>query len=184
MKTNRYLALGLLLCLSGASVAAEDDSGMLNSAMTDPDFLMTAASSDEFERQSGQIAVERGQRDDVRTLGQRLIEDHTKSTQALAAAAEAAGLPMPAPVLHPGLERKLDELTSVPPELFDHLFLQIQAETHVDARALMRTCVEVCDAEPLRQTAAKILPVIRHHLAHTLELQRSIDENPTHNTGE
>ncbi|MFL6620971.1 MAG: DUF4142 domain-containing protein [Povalibacter sp.] len=173
-------ATALMLCAPFAFAQStdptqSDTSAQLNTAMTDTDFLNTAASSDEFERQSGQIAVQRGQREDVRTLGQQLITDHTQSTAQLTAAASAAGLPPPTPVLHPGLQRKLAELTNAPAEVFDQIFLQIQAEAHADARGLMRTCIDTCDAEPLRTTADQILPVIRMHLAHTIGLQRSFE---------
>jgi putative membrane protein len=150
-----------------------------NSAMTDVDFLMTAAGSDEFERQSGAIAQQRGQREDVKALGERLIVDHTRSTEMLTAAAQAAGLAPPTPVLHPGLQRKLQELQSVPAERFDQVFLQMQAEAHVDARQLMRTCIEVCDAEPLRTTAGEVVVVVQAHLSHTLHMQREFGQPAT-----
>jgi putative membrane protein len=180
----KSLAAMAALCIPSALIdvatAADTSSpAEMNSAMTDQDFLMTAAASDEFERRSGEIAQRRGQREEVREFGQQLIEDHTRSTQMLTAAAQAAGLAAPAPVLHPGLQRKLQELESVPAELFDQVFLQTQAEAHVDARQLMRTCIEVCDAEPLRATAGEIVSVIQMHLSHTLHAQREFQEEST-----
>jgi putative membrane protein len=162
-----------------ATAADASDTTEMNSAMTDQDFLMTAAASDEFERRSGEIAQRRGQREEVRAFGQQLIEDHTRSTEMLTAAGQAAGLPAPAPVLHPGLQRKLQELEGVAAELFDQVFLQTQAEAHVDARQLMRTCIHVCNAEPLRDTAGEIVSVIQMHLSHTLHAQREFQEGST-----
>lgn len=160
---------------AGAPAEQPPAAPQLNSAMTDVDFLNTAAASDEFERRSGRIAVERGQREDVRTMGRRLIEDHTRSTELLTAAAQAAGLPAPAPTLHPGLQRKLQELEAVPAEIFDQVWLQQQAVAHVDARQLMKTCLQVCDAEPLRDAASRIVIVVQQHLSHVLHIQREFE---------
>jgi putative membrane protein len=160
---------------SSGTQAAEESTPELNTAMTDMDFLMTAAGSDEYERQAGAIAQQRGQHEEVQALGGRLIEDHTRSTEMLAAAATAAGLSAPSPVLHPGLQRKLQELQNIPAELFDQVFLQQQAEAHVDARQLMRTCIEACDAEQLRSAAGEVVEVVQAHLSHTLHLQRELE---------
>jgi putative membrane protein len=144
-----------------------------NTAMTGLDFTLSAASSDEYERQSGQIATQRGQREQVRALGQQLIVDHTQTTVQLTQAATEAGLPPPVPKLHPGLQRKLQLLRDIPAELFDREFLQQQAEAHVDALELMRTYARVGQEAPLRAVAAAAAPIIRGHLDHTLGLQRS-----------
>jgi putative membrane protein len=182
MRTHSVLIAAVTaLCMpasqafAGAPAEPPAPAPELNSAMTDVDFLVTAASSDEFERRSGAIAVQRGQHESVRSMGQRLIEDHTRSTEMLTAAAQAAGLPPPTPVLHPGLQRKLQELETVPAEIFDQVWLQTQAEAHVDARQLMKTCTQVCDAEPLRDTAAEVVVVVQRHLSHVLRIQREFD---------
>lgn len=184
MRTHaKVLAAVAALCtpaaLIGAAPAAEPEPAELNSAMTDQDFLLTAAASDEFERRSGEIAQQRGQREEVRSFGRQLVVDHTRSTEMLMAAAKEAELPAPTPVLHPGLQRKLQELESAPAEFFDQVFLQIQAEAHADARQLMRTCIEICDAEPLRDTADDIVAVIQRHLSHTLHSQREFGDPST-----
>lgn len=169
----------LALTFAGQAAEEEASSAEINTAMSDADFLATAAGSDEYERRAGQIADRRGQHEEVRALGKQLIEDHTRSTQMLTQAASAAGLPAPAPVLHPGLERKLQELESAPAQVFDQVFLQQQAEAHVDARQLMRTCIETCDAEQLRSAADEIVEVIQRHLSHTLNLQRELEPSST-----
>jgi putative membrane protein len=162
----------------GATAAEDSDGVELNTAMTDLDFLATAAASDEYERRAGQIAQQRGQQEEVRSLGAQLIADHTASTERFTEAASEAGLAPPSPQLHPGLQRKLQELESAPAAQFDQIFLQQQAEAHVDARQLMTTCIEVCDAEPLRDAAGEVIKVVQAHLSHTLHLQREL-EPPT-----
>lgn len=170
------IAMGVALQADGQSEPPADE---LNTAMTDADFLLTAAGSDEYERRAGQIAQQRGQHEELRTLGGQLITDHTASTEKLAAAATAAGLAPPTPVLHPGLQRKLQELEAIPAELFDQVFLQQQAEAHVDARQLMRTCIAACDAEQLRTAAGEVVTVVQGHLSHTLNLQRELEPSTT-----
>src|SRR5215218_602475 len=118
---NNLTALAAIAALAfPAAYAIADDTPapLPNTAMTDADFVKTAATSDEFERQSGTRATERAQNESVRELGQMLVVDHTRSTEELTVAATAAGVPVPPPALHPGLTRKLEYLDATPPELF------------------------------------------------------------------
>jgi putative membrane protein len=167
-------AIASLAFASADAMANDRPAPLPNTAMTDADFVKTAATSDEFERQSGALATQRAQHKGVRELGQMLVIDHTRSTEELIRAATAAGVPVPPPTLHPGFVRKLEHLDATPPELFDRIFLQQQAEAHVDALQLMRTCYKVCDAKPLRDFAAKTARVVARHLRHVYQLQHEL----------
>jgi putative membrane protein len=146
-----------------------------NTAMTSTDFVMVAAGSDEFERQSGQLAVARAQNASVRSLAQRLVADHTETSKGLAAAAAAAGVPAPQPKLHPGQQRALQHLKDALPDDFDKVYLQQQAEAHKEALGLLGTYAEVGDKQPLRMAASNTRPIVQGHLQRIYSLQHSFD---------
>jgi putative membrane protein len=172
---NRLLLAALALFTMTLPVHAQQAPPELpNTGMTAVDYVNTAASSDEFERQTGQLAADRAQNEGVRELGQHLVVDHTATSENLIAAATAAGVPVPTPVLHPGQQRMIVELTNAPAEQFDQLFLKIQAAAHVDAVALHGTWAKVGQEEPLREVADATVPIVSGHLHHVRRLQQII----------
>jgi putative membrane protein len=174
MKHLIPLAASVLLACFAGSATARADANDPNTAMTDADFVMAAGGTDEFERQSGQLAIQRAQLPKVRELAQRVIADHTQTTNDLAAAAAKAGVPGPVPKLHPGQLRALQHLQDALPEDFDKLYLQQQAETHQDAIGLVKTYAAVGQAAPLRDVAVKARPIVQRHLDMIFALQRAI----------
>jgi putative membrane protein len=166
-----FLLLATLPLTIGAAVATSSQREEPNTAMTATDFVMAAGGSDEFERQSGELAVQRAKDAKVRELAQRLVVDHSQTSKDLAAAAAQAGVPGPVPKLHPGQQRALQHLKDALPEDFDKLYLQQQAEVHQDAIGLLKTYSRVGDKAPLREAATKTRPLVQHHLERIYSLQ-------------
>ena len=106
------------------------------SPMYAPNYLSTAASSDQFEIQSGQLAQTMSQNPGVRQIGQMLVTDHTNSTQQLTAAAQSAGITVPPPALLPEHAALLQQIQSAPPGQFDTVFRVVQIQAHQQALAL------------------------------------------------
>jgi putative membrane protein len=174
--TRSFICALALLTTGFLTHAQESSTETPNTAMTAIDYVNTAASSDEFERQTGTLATQRAQNEDVREFGQHLVDDHTATSENLIAAATAAGVPAPTPTLHPGQQRMIDELTAAPAEVFDRLFLKIQAAAHVDAIALHSTWAKVGQEAPLRDVASATVPIVTGHLRHVHRLQHQIGQ--------
>jgi putative membrane protein len=143
-----------------------------NTAAMGPDFVKTAAATDEYERQAGALAVQRSRMPQVREFARQMIAAHTKSSQDLGAAARSAGIQPPPAQLNPGQQRLLQELRDAPPADFDKIYLQQQHEAHADAMGLMKTYAMVGKEPPLRMAAAKTEPVVRQHLTMVVSMQR------------
>jgi putative membrane protein len=165
-------ALAALVFSSSAALAASQR-GAPNAALTATDFVMAAASTDEFERQSARIATQRATDPNVRKLAEQLAADHAKTSAELAAAAARAGVPAPVPKLHPGQERAIEQLRQAMPEDFDKIYLQQQAEVHRDAVGLLKTYATVGDSQPLVAAAEKARPLVERHLWKVFGIQRS-----------
>src|SRR5690348_18281883 len=81
-----------------------------NNPLMAPGYLAQAASSDQFEIQSGQLALQASQNPAVHNFANMIIRDHTQSTQMLTAAATAAHVPLPQPGMLPAQQAMLDQL--------------------------------------------------------------------------
>ena len=137
----------------------------LNNPLLAPGFLAQAASGDQFEMQSSQLALQMSQSPAVRSFAQTLITDHTRMSADMAAAAQAAHLIPPPAVILPPQQAMLDQLraTAAGPA-FDMAFRDAQVSGHQGALALMQNYAANGDVPALRNAASQAVPVIQSHL--------------------
>ena len=145
---------------SGPAVSAVDP-GSPNAA---PNYLATAGSSDQFEIQSSQLALQRSANPALRQMAQMLITDHTNSTNQLMAAAQSAGIQPPPPTLLPQHAAMLQQLQAAPAPSFDAAYRDIQIQAHQEALVVHQGYASAGDVPALRTTAAGIVPVVQNHL--------------------
>jgi putative membrane protein len=137
----------------------------LNNMLMAPGYMATAGSSDQFEIQSSQLAMQMSQNLALRNLANMLIADHTRSTQMIVAAAQSAGLAPPAPALLPQHQALLDQLRAAGSgPAFDMAFRDIQIQAHQQALALHQNYAASGDVPVLRTVAGQIVPVVQTHL--------------------
>ncbi|WP_297509998.1 DUF4142 domain-containing protein [uncultured Caulobacter sp.] len=130
-----------------------------------PAFVMMAGQSDAFEIQSGQMAADKASRPDLRAFGQRMVKDHTASTQMVMAAARKSGLSSaPPPALRADQQAMLSQLQGADGSAFDTLYVSQQLRAHQEALALHGAYARNGDDENLRKAAGKIVPVVTMHL--------------------
>ncbi len=138
-----------------------------NNPLMAPGYMAMAGSSDQFEIQSSQLALQASQNPAVRNMANMLIADHTRSTQMLMAAAQSAGLTPPPPTLLPEDQALLDQLRAAGSGPgFDMAFQQAQLTAHQKALALHTNYSAQGDVPALRTVAGQIVPVIQMHLQH------------------
>jgi putative membrane protein len=177
------LALGAAACKQeGTSVSANqpqtelavsDEPGVANlggnaavagAPMTAQQFAETAAGSDLFEIQSGKLAQAKGSSSAVKGFGEMLVEEHTKSsTELKAAAAKVPGIALPV-VPPPELQAKLDALKGLSGEAFDRQFIADQTASHQQTLAALNAYAATGDAPPLKEFASKATGVVQKHL--------------------
>ena len=160
-------SLGLVAC---ADMGMRDDMGgarpmAMRGGMTPTDrmgFTQRAASSDLFEIQSSQIALSRSQTPPIRQFAQMMINDHTRMSQQLMAAAQASGVPPMTPRLlppHAAMLRRLQMARN-----FDNAYAREQVAAHQMALRLHQNYAARGDAPALRSVASAAVPVVSQHL--------------------
>lgn len=130
-----------------------------------PGYMAMAASGDLFEIQSSQLAHQRAQSPAVHSFASMLIADHTRMTQTMMAAAQAAGLTPPPPMLMPQHQAMLDQLRAAGSgPAFDRAFHDAQMMAHQQALQLHQNYAASGDNPALRTVASQAVPVIQAHL--------------------
>ena len=134
-----------------------------SSPLAAPTYMQTAASSDQFEIQSGQLAAQMSQNAAVRNFANLLVAHHSFTTQQLASSAQAAGLTPPPPALLPAHQAMLDQLRAAGPN-FDVAFRDSQVQAHQEALALHQNYSTGGDHPALRAVAGAAVPIVQQHL--------------------
>ena len=139
----------------------------LNNPLMAPGYMAQAASADQAEIQSGQLALQMSQNAAVRNFANMIIADHTRSSQMIAAAAQSTrGLAPPPPTILLPQQAMLDQLRAAGSgPSFDMAFRQAQISAHQQALALHQNYAANGDVPALRNAAAQIVPVVQMHLS-------------------
>jgi putative membrane protein len=152
-----------------------------NNPLFHPMYMTMSASSDLFEIQSSQLALQASQSQAVRGFANMMIAHHTATTQNLMTAARSAGLNPPPPALLPMHAQMLDQLRAAGSGAsFDAAYKQAQIMSHQEALALQTNYANGGDAPALRQVAAATAPIVQQHLqqAQNLMIEPMIMQQP------
>lgn len=154
----------------GAKPATETKKGA--SSKSAETFVTKAANGGLFEVESSKVAVQKAQRDDVKSFAQQMVDDHGKANQELMAEAQQAGIQVPAK-LDSAHQARLDKLNGASGAAFDRAYIAAQETAHREAVSLFRTYAKSGDNAGLKAFAGKTLPVIEGHETKLKQLQKS-----------
>lgn len=157
MKTPRTLLFLAVMGVSGATMAAAAEDTPPAPAV----FVKKAAQDGLTEVELGKIALDKSQNADVRAFAQRMVTDHGKANQELAALAKNKGIDAP---------RKLDaehaamvkEFESKSGTAFDASYSQHMNMDHTKAISLFEAAAKSPDAD-FAGFAKKTLPTLKEH---------------------
>jgi putative membrane protein len=144
----------------GQSTPATAGAGNVSAA--DKKFMMMAAQSDLAEIQVGNLALQKSTNDQVKTLAQRLVDDHTKSSTAMKQLAQQKGVTLPADTdaKHKALASKLEGESG---SKFDKDFLDANsADHHKVIKAFEEESTKGSDPD-VKAFATQFLPPIQEH---------------------
>lgn len=179
------LVLGACSTTANDTMATSTDAAMAavdpNSPLFHPTYMAMSASSDQFEIQSSQLALQVSQSQAVRNFANLMIAHHQATTQNLVAAAQGTGLTPPPPALLPMHQQMLDQLRAAGTGAnFDAAYKQSQIMSHQSALELQTNYASGGDVPALRQVAAATAPVVQQHLgaAQNLNIAPTSMEQP------
>lgn len=145
--------------MAPTSAAAADPS----SPLAAPTYMAMAASSDQFEIQSSQMALQMSQNPQIQSFARLMIAHHQATTQNLVAAAQSAGLTPPPPTLMPQHQQMLQQLQAASAN-FDQAYKDAQIMSHQEALNLHQGYANGGDVPALRNVAGSAVPIVQQHL--------------------
>jgi putative membrane protein len=145
------------------SLTATGNMGTEATASADMAYVQNAATSDMFEIQTSQLALEKAAMPSIKTYAQMMIDEHGKSSAELKAAAGQAGIPTPA-ALPADKQAKVNALRSLSGAEFDRQYLADQRSGHQETLAKVNAYLAAAPAGPLKDHASKLTGVVQKHL--------------------
>lgn len=169
------LSLPTLAAAQASSPAATSGGAMSqpsggSSARADQDFVMKAGAGGAAEVAAGQMAQQKATRDEVKQLGQHLVDDHTKANDELKQIAGAKGMTPPAAPT-PKQQRDAAKLEKMSGGAFDKAYLNQMTADHKETIALFRKEASSGKDPELKAFASKTLPTLQEHLKMVQSLQ-------------
>ncbi|HWR15912.1 MAG TPA: DUF4142 domain-containing protein [Terriglobales bacterium] len=146
---------------SETSSSAGAASGSLSAA--DKKFVMKAAEGGLTEVQLGQLAAQKGQSDDVKKFGQRMVDDHGKANDQLKQLAEQKGVTLPT---EPSAKDKAeaDRLSKLSGDQFDKAYMRHMVMDHKKDVAEFKKESTTAKDSDVKNFATQTLPTLEDHL--------------------
>lgn len=130
-------------------------------------FVAMVTSSNAFEIRSSELANTNAQNADLKKTAEMIIADHKKAGDKLTTILKSKKVAVSDLVkLAPKHQRMLDQLRASKGEAFDTLYVDMQAQAHMEAIGLFRTYAGSGDDQEIVGFAKETLPRLETHLAH------------------
>jgi putative membrane protein len=134
------------------------------------EFVNKVAISDMFEIQSSRLAAAQKADSGTTQFANRMIKDHSKTTEELKAIASKHNLKLPT-AMDAEHQKKIDQLKKLSGEQLDDAYDRMQVEAHQEAIKLFEAYAQNGDNPDLKAWAAKTLPALKEHLSHAQKLK-------------
>jgi putative membrane protein len=165
MKCTLFAGTALLALATTTSSWAQSrtQSVVTQSGSADLEFILEAAQGGMGEIELGKVAVQQGTSDEVKKLGQRMVDDHGKGGAELKTIAQRRGITWPS-----DLESKdkamMTRLSKLHGATFDRTYIRNMVADHKqDLSAFRRESTSGKDPE-VKAWAARMLPTLEEHL--------------------
>ncbi len=181
MKKVAVLALVFLFGLSLSAVYAQTMTGSSTGKQTaqsqskaqldksDRDFLTQAAHGGMAEVELGKVAASKGPDEQVRQMGQKLVNDHTKANEQLMSVAQSKGVTLPSG-LDKADQNKIDKLSKLSGKEFDKAFWKEVEKDHNKDIALFKKEAKSGKDPELKSFASQMIPALEGHLKMAKEM--------------
>ncbi len=147
---------------NNAKPAASSASNSKLNAM-DRHFIRKAGEGGLAEVELGKLAAQKGQSDEVKKFGQRMVDDHTKANDQLKQLAESKGIPVPSELSakDKATKARLEKLSG---EQFDRAYMNDMVQDHTkDVSEFKKESTNAKDSD-VKSFASQTLPTLQDHL--------------------
>lgn len=154
------MATGLTCCVTPAAAQV----------MTPSDYVMTAGAGDLYEVQSSQVVLETTADPRIKSFATMMLSDHDKSTADVKAAAAKSRVKPTPPMLTAAQSELIAQLRAENGAARDAAYVAQQRASHGQALSVQKAYATGGTAPALRATAARIVPVVEHHIVMLMQM--------------
>jgi putative membrane protein len=148
------------------------NAGDLGQVMQDKMFIRKATEGGIAEVKLGQLAAQKGGSDEVKTFGQKMVDDHTKLNSALAQVADSVGVMLPK-TMNKDDQAEYDKLDKLSGNDFDVEYLTFMVKDHhKDLHDFRMEAASPAD-QTLHEAVVKAASVIHEHAVMVDKLARA-----------
>jgi putative membrane protein len=138
-------------------------------------FVTAVAISDMFEVEAGRLATSKAANAKVKSFGQMMVDDHSKTTNDLKALIDDKKIDAKLPAaLDQDHQAKLDKLKDLSGDAFDRAYIPTQVAGHEKAVDLFQNYADAGENADLKQWAQNTLPTLKGHLDAAKQLSSDI----------
>jgi putative membrane protein len=163
MKQNRFLlstcALSAVVLVSPLAFSQNTTSA----SSSDKKFVHSALEGGNAEVKLGQLAAQKGNSEDVKQFGQKMVDDHTKLGEQMKQVAQQEGITVPEgiPAKDKALETKLNSLSG---EAFDKAYIKAMVQDHRKDLAEFKKEANSGNDTSIKDAASQGSQIISQHL--------------------
>ena len=171
---------GAVLVCAGSLALAQDTT---NATAADKKFVKSALEGRNGEVMLGQLAAQKGNSEDVKQFGQKMVDDHTKLGDQMKEVAQSEGISVPTGISAKdhALETKLQSLTG---DAFDKTYIQAMVKDHRHDLSEFKKQADSGNDTSIKEVASQGAQVISEHLnmaeqmakMHNLQTNETADE--------
>jgi putative membrane protein len=153
--------------------SAQKQSHRGNAPYADEKFVREAAEGGMAEVKLGQLAEEKGQSEEVKKFGQRMVQDHTKANDELKQIGSQEGINLPTDVSRTDAE-KYDRLAKLSGPEFDRMYAQEMVKDHEKDVTEFKKASTAAQKPSLKQFAQRTLPTLESHLQEAKQMSAKV----------
>lgn len=152
---NKSMLLAVVLLAATPALAAP---------MSAASYVAKAGAGDKFEIESSKLVLAETTNDKIKSFAQMMVDDHTKSTADVVAAAKADGMtPGPAKLM-PNQTAMLAKLKTATGAKRDAMYEKQQLAAHQQALGVQKAYAASGTKPHLKAAATAIVPVVEQHI--------------------
>jgi putative membrane protein len=161
----------VLAFTSAISFAAEKQKSTdAGKSSADAKFIKKAANGGMTEVELGKIAAKHGQKDDVKSFGERMVKDHGKANDDLKSVASKMNVEVPGKV-NARHQATIDKFSKMSTGSFDAAYVKEMVRDHKEDIAEFEKAQGEVKNEDLKKFISDTIPVMKEHLEMAEKMQ-------------
>jgi putative membrane protein len=129
----------------------------------DQKFMMDAAKGGMMEVELGRLATQKASSADVKSFGQRMVDDHSKANDQLKSIATQKGVTLPT-TLPADMKQEMDKISKLSGAEFDKMYMSHMLKDHKKDVSEFEKEASKGDDSSVKGFAQQTLPTLREHL--------------------